>query len=378
MKNGIEGHIQTLESITHPQDKKQAALTFWNEMVANSMVPYTRDSSAVFLYFGDAESVAWNGDFNGWGDNKALNFTGTRIPGTDLWYLKKTFPSDARFDYKITLNGEEWILDPANPHQQVSGFGPNSELRMPQWKDEPLSRPISDAPKGIFGEETIIESNYLNYLVSYRVYIPAGYDNLHDLNVIYVTDGQEYADQAMGAMVTVLDNLHYLDKIEPTIAVFVSPLSPGDESENRRADEFGNNPAYLDFFVHELLPKVETEFRISREKEHRAILGTSLGGLNATYFGFSRPDLFQHVGIQAPAFWYREEIYDLVKASDLNNSNIFLSVGTVGDNTLDARLMKSIFEDKGIETEYLEVNQGHSWGAWRTQIDDILIHFFGK
>ena len=201
---------------------------------------------------------------------------------------------------------------------------------------------------------------------------------MENLNVIYVTDGQEYADQEMGAMVTILDNLHHLNKIEPTIAVFVSPLTPGDEDQNRRADEFGNNPAYLDFYVQELIPEIESEFKASRNRSDRAILGTSLGGLNATYFGFSHPELFQNVGIQAPAFWYREEIYELVKNADFPDPNIYMSVGTINDNTMDARLMKSIFEEKGYKIKYLEVNQGHSWGAWRAQIDDILVQFFGE
>jgi len=105
-------------------------------------------------------------------------------------------------------------------------------------------------------------------------------------------------------------------------------------------------------------------------------LGTSLGGLNATYFGFTRPDIFQKVAIQTPAYWYRDEIYDIVKASNFNDPDIFMSVGTIGDNTLDARIMKNILEEKDIEFTYIEVNEGHSWGAWRTQLDDILIQFF--
>lgn len=378
LENGMEGALQKIESISDPIKKEQAALEFWNTLSEDDQIPYTHDSTVVFLYYGEAESVAWNGDFNSWGENPTQKFEGKNIPGTKLWFVKKHFPSDARFDYKVTLNGEDWILDPANPHQQVSGFGPNSELRMPDWKEEPLTTPLADIETGTLLPEEFIQSSSLEYEVSYRVYTPAGYENLENLNVIYVTDGQEYSDPEMGAMVTVLDNLHHLNKIEPTISVFVSPLAPDDEGENRRMDEFGNNPAYLDFYTKELIPKVESTFEISKNRSNRAILGTSLGGLNATYFAFSHPDLFQNIGIQAPAYWYREEIYDLVKSTSSDHPVIFMSVGTVADNTMDARLMKSIFTEKGYTVHYLEVNEGHSWGTWRAQIDDILVLFFGK
>lgn len=88
-------------------------------------------------------------------------------------------------------------------------------------------------------------------------------------------------------MVTVLDNLHHQKLIEPTIAVFVSPLDPENLDFNRRMDEMGNNQDYISFFIGELIPKVESEYKISSDRTNRAILGTSLGGLNATYFGFT-------------------------------------------------------------------------------------------
>jgi hypothetical protein len=50
------------------------------------------------------------GDFNGWGYDKNIENKGTRIGKTDVWMLKKSFPKDARLDYKIILNGNDWIV----------------------------------------------------------------------------------------------------------------------------------------------------------------------------------------------------------------------------------------------------------------------------
>src|SRR5690554_7795172 len=82
------------------------------------------------MYRSNANSVSWNGDFNNWGAFEILK--PEKIEGTDLWIGKTRFASDARLDYKI-VEGSNWILDPNNLHQQWSGFGPNSELRMPDY-----------------------------------------------------------------------------------------------------------------------------------------------------------------------------------------------------------------------------------------------------
>lgn len=374
----LDLQLDRISLISDEAEAREAGLDLWNQLIENQQIPFTQDSTVIFLHRGEAESVSWNGDFNSWGSNELIKFEGKEAGNSNIWFYKHKFPADARLDYKITINGSDWILDPANPYRQWSGFGPNSELRMPDWNEEPLTIQNQDIEKGILWEQTVIQSENLNYPVSYRVYIPYGYENFDDLNVIYTTDGQEYADDNLGSMITVLDNLHHQGKIEPTIAVFVSPLDPENEDFNRRMDELGNNQDYISFFIGELIPKVESDYKISGTRSDRAILGTSLGGLNATYFAFTRPDIFQNVAIQAPAFWYREEIYEIVKASNFNDPNIYMSVGTIGDNTLDARIMKNIFEEKGLEFTYLEVNEGHSWGAWRTQLDDILIQFFAN
>lgn len=374
----LDQKLDQLALIADEQEAIEAGADLWNELVEKNQIPFTQDSTVIFLHRGEAKSVSWNGDFNSWSGNELIKFEGKEAGKSNIWYYKHEFPLDSRLDYKITIDGLDWILDPANPNVQWSGFGPNSELRMPGWKEEPLTIMQPDIPKGLLWEPVILESERLGYSVSYWVYIPYGYENFDDLNVIYTTDGQEYSDENLGSMVTVLDNLHHQKLIEPTIAVFVSPLDPENLDFNRRMDEMGNNQDYISFFIGELIPKVESEYKISSDRTNRAILGTSLGGLNATYFGFTRPDMFQKVAIQAPAYWYRDEIYDIVKASNFNDPDIFMSVGTIGDNTIDARNMKNLFEEKGLKFTYLEVNEGHSWGAWRTQLDDILIQFFPK
>lgn len=376
--DAVISNFQHAASISNQADKEARVDAIWDSLTINNLIPVKQDSTVLFLYRGNVESVSWNGDFNSWSGDTRFRNKGSNIIGTNIWFLKQSFPSNARLDYKITIDDENWIIDPVNPYQQWSGFGPNSELRMPDWKEESLTKPMEESPKGSLSAHKFINSKILGYKIQYRVYTPAGYDKFQNLPVLYTTDGQEYSDQQLGAVPTVLDNLIHLQRIEPVLVVFVEPLNPDNTDENRRMDEMGMNEDFLSFFAEELIPDIEEGYKVNPTKENRVILGTSLGGLNAAYFAFSRPDLFDGAAIQAPAFWYREGIYDLVKDAKESPTNIYMSVGTIGDNTDDARLMKRLFNQEGIKYSYTEVNEGHSWGAWSAQIDDILIHFFGN
>lgn len=375
--NEFEKELLSLSEIDNNQQRTIATDSLWARLKRSNQIPFTQDSTVIFLYRGEGAQVTWNGDFNSWSRNSSFDNEGTQLPGTDIWYLKTTFPGDARLDYKVTID-EEWILDPVNPYYQWSGFGPNSELRMPNYKTEILKERIAEANKGEFHEARLVQSNNMGYSIAYRVYTPSGYETMENLPVLYTTDGHEYSDDRLGSSVTVLDNLIHLGKIKPVIVVFVDPRNPENQAQNRRADEFGNNENYLKFFTDELIPLIDNSFKTNSDTRERGILGTSFGGLNATYFGFKRPDVFGKIAIQAPAYWYREEIYDLVQNATLENPDIYMSVGTIGDNTEDARKMKTIFEEKGLSFSYEEINEGHSWGAWSAQMDDILIQFFKK
>ncbi len=374
----LDERFTEISAIEDPEIRKAEVDSLWNRLKSQDQIPFVQDTIAIFLYRGEAESVSWNGDFNSWSGDKSYLNAGTRIEGTDIWMLKTSFPKNARVDYKVTIDGD-WILDPVNPIVQWSGFGPNSELQMPKWKPEPLEERIPEAPKGNLSEYKLIESSNLEYDVQYQLYIPVGYENLEKLPVLYVLDGQEYSDDRLGKTIIMLDNLIHLKKIEPVVAVFIDPRNPENPDENRRMQEFGTDENYNAFFINELMPEIEANYKVSEKRDETALLGTSLGGLNTTYLGFKNPEVFGNLAIQAPAYWYREkEIYGLVQNTESADFNIFMSAGTINDNLLDTRRMKKEFDRLDLDMKYVEVNEGHSWGAWSAQMDDILIQFFGK
>src|SRR6187551_591589 len=353
----------------------------WQELSDQNQIPLIDKDSVAFLYRGDAKTVSWMGDFNGWGYDKKFKNAGTKIPNTDIWILKTSFPEDARLDYKIVVNETNWILDPVNPHQQWSGVGggsPNSELRMPQWKEDASSQNIDAVFHGRVEKDILINSKELGYQVMYSVYLPASYraTSSEVYPILYAMDGYEYMHERMGNMITILDNLIHQKKIKPVIAVFIDHREPVNRSNNRRMQELAMNEHYLNFVTNELIPKVEKQYPISTHSADRAVLGTSMGGLTAAYFSFSKPEVFGLAGIQSPAFWFRPEIYTYCDNPDKPPVKTFMSSGQINDTQEGAVKMKSILEKNTCTYEYKEVNQGHSWGNWRDLIDDMLIYFF--
>jgi enterochelin esterase-like enzyme len=368
--------IQKLYSLPTP-DKYQLL----EQLIQQGNVPFVHEDSVAFLYRGEAQSVRWMGDFNGWGYDKKFQNKGTRIPNSDIWILKTSFPADARLDYKVVVNDTEWILDPANPHQQWSGVGggsPNSELRMSRWKPDPITEPIEAIFHGRVINDQLIKSNQLGYQIMYSLYLPPSYKNVSSeiYPVLYVTDGYEYMHEKMGNMVTILDNLIHLKKIRPVIVVFIDHREPVNRSNNRRMQELAMNEQYLNFVTKELIPKVEGQYPVSTRPEDRGILGTSMGGLTAAYFSFSKPEIFGLAGIQSPAFWFRPEIYTFCANPEKPPVKTFLTTGTIHDTAEGAEKMQNILDTNTCAFQYTEVHQGHSWGNWRDLIDDMLIYFF--
>lgn len=370
----FQATLTSILALADESDRYSVLDEWWPELQQAGRLPFVDGEHVAFLLRApQAGTVAVAGDFNGWDPQQG---NASRIVGTDLWIFEADFPLDARLDYKFVLDGGRWILDPANPHRQRGGFGDNSELRMPDYVPSPWVVRQPDVPRGRLTPATI-ESKALGYAVDYRVYSPPGYDELSelsDLPVLYVTDGHEYADDTMGSAVIVLDNLIAAGRLRPILAVFIDPRGGG---RNLRGEQYVLNQEFVDFVARELVPVIDGAWRTSPRREDRGILGTSLGGLNSAWFGYRAPETFYHIGIQSPAFQAGDgRILDLYRESPRLDLDIYMTWGTMhdfGEHTLEFR---RILDEKGYEYRHLILPEGHSWGAWRALLDDILPAFW--
>ncbi len=367
----FNSYLDDIGDITDDAERKLISDSLIQYLKENKRVPFTIEDSVVLLYYGSANKVEWAGDFTGW----SSAFTGEKVGASDIWRCNKRFPSDSRLDYKVIINGNNWIFDPLNSYRQNSGFGDNSELRMPNYVAPLATVYREDITRGTLELKKIISSTNLGYDVAFRVYLPYGYQQLNNLPVVYVTDGQEYEPSDMGCMVTVLDNMISDGLIAPVIAVFVDPRNVVT-SENRRLLEYNCNPNFAAFLAQELVSEIDNNYKTNASAEARVILGTSMGGLNSAYVGSKYPNIFKLLAIQSPAFWYNESVYAPYENGEKFDLNIFMTTGTIHDTQEGALRLKSALDFKGYTYKYIEVNEGHSWGNWKALIDDMLLYYF--
>lgn len=330
--------------------------------------PYIEEDTKVyFFYRGEASSVQIAGDFTGWNPT-GRNFT--QLRDTDLWYHTEVFEDNARLDYKLVINGSNWILDPENPNRIGGGFGPNSELAMPKYEQ----------PEEIESREGIDKGTIVQFQMSsvatgktYQVhlYTPPGYNENNQYPVAYFQDGSDYLNLA--STKNVLDNLIADDRITPTIGVFVVPNDRNIEYA------FDDRFKYTDFFVNELVPYIDSNYSTKAIPASRAVIGDSYGGNISAIIAFQNPEIFGNCGIHSGAFQPNNFhtngiVMDGVK-KDIKVATIW---GTYEGSSLppNMRKVKDYLIEKGYDVVWKELPEGHSWGLWRATTDDMLEFFF--
>ncbi|HCY75844.1 MAG TPA: hypothetical protein DHV28_07965 [Ignavibacteriales bacterium] len=369
-QNEFQKFINHVNSLSDPASKVAAVDSFM--VYARSQgIPFITGDSANFIYLGTASSIAVAGDFTFWNTNVFM----TKLNQTNFWYYSRAFEMDARLDYKFVLNGSNWILDPENPKTISGGFGPNSELSMPAYIQPWEINYHPSIPHGIVLNKTIFSNNVgTNYQL--QIYLPPGYDSLsaETYPTVYFQDGFEYI--SLASAVNVLDNLLDSNKIQKIIAVFVQP-------NNRNVEYAGNlRLQYTNFFVNELVPYIDGNFKTKQNPSQRLVLGDSYGGNISALISYNHPDVFGNCGLHSGAFQPNNyEIYAQVM-TDLANGIVkdikWSSIWGTYEESLTGTMRS--FKDSLIAHNYAidweERHEGHSWGQWRATIDNMLVYFF--
>ncbi len=399
----IQDFRQAVNAIANasPEKAQGQADALYNALLASKRIPLVFGQQVAFLYKGRANSVTWQGIFSKWGELPGLK--GGRVGQTDLWIAQAEMPPASRFEYKIVLNEKEWILDPANPMVVPSNASDNSLLALPGFTVTDYSAKKSGVAAGSIAGPRTLASKNLGYSVQYWVYTPVGYENLRDLPVLYVTDGNDWVDSRTGALPVVMDNLIADGKIKPAIAVFIDERDPGRPDYNRREEEFLVHPEeYARFVAEELVPAVESAYRTTTAADHRAVVGVSYGGVIASFIAARYPEVFHNLAAFSPSMWvfgaadqFPPERTKSIKAmlpvmDSLTNCGgqtgvkcrtqplkVFASSGfpdwDVGNLSPTADNLKA----RGHSVLFVQVQEGHAWSSWRGLSDEMLIHLDG-
>lgn len=150
-----------------------------------------------------------------------------------------------------------------------------------------------------FGEKSF-KSEAVGRELNYGIYLPSGYDDAANKDKSYplivwlhgmFEDHLRFHERG-GA--PVLDQCVGDGKLPPCI--FVTANGNRTSMYVNRKDE-----RWEDLITVDLLQHLEKQYRISKDRQQRAITGVSMGGMAALRIAFSKPELFGAVGAHSSA-----------------------------------------------------------------------------
>ncbi len=152
---------------------------------------------------------------------------------------------------------------------------------------------------------------------------------------------------------------------------------PGWEIDNYQGDKTAA------WFVDTLKPEIEKRYRVSKDRKHIGIGGSSMGGLMSDYMAAKYSHVYSKFASISPAteFCYKECLH-LIEAADMHpNTRIYRSFGTheVSTKKEEMKMISSLmnlsnaFTDKGcIVHNRLGLNMKHCEAAWEKLVPEFL------
>ncbi len=154
-----------------------------------------------------------------------------------------------------------------------------------------------DVPHGAVALITY-KSTALGLFRRMHVYTPPGYENgVAKYPVFYLLHGAGDNDNAwstVGRAGFILDNLIATKKARPMVVVMPAghtPRAAGSPVGRSATEDFVND------FVKDVMPYVETHYRVLTDRAHTAIAGLSMGGSQTLAVAVPRLERFGYVGV---------------------------------------------------------------------------------
>lgn len=368
-----------LSLASYPENLRDSAV--FNFIKQHPLTPVIESDSIFSLYWwGKASQVLVNGDLQaGWAKPDTMNRLS--FQSNNFFWISYKIPSDSRVDYTLTIDAMS-TPDPRNPVITPGGYGSHSQVAMTGFTPDQVRLLRDDIQHGCIDSMDFKSSNTSIVPRKLKIFLPAGYDSLSELPVIYILDGLEALE--FMSYNNVLDNLISDGKIEPVLAVFIPP---GEHHAEKIADK---SKAFLKVVCDEIVPLIDRTYKTDPGPEKRAIAGISSGGHFALLAMFSRNDVFHCAAGQSPTLSdvIFDELHEMIRKGRYDqNMKIYIDAGIfdLPGGTLDdlsflgaTRNLNGEMEIHKISHLYQEFNDGHEWANWRERTDDVLIYFFGK
>jgi enterochelin esterase-like enzyme len=271
------------------------------------------------------------------------------------------------------------LFDPSNPLRKPNFLFVSSEVHVPG----PASLPweVNDVPHGVvhhhFYHSAVVGDNR-----DYYVYTPPGYDakTKKPYPVLYLLHG--YSDDAsgwtaVGRANVILDNLIAQGEAKPMLIVMtlgygdLAMLTRGfgafrDDSLRQR-----NMTKFRDALLTEVMPQVEKTYRVSANRNDRAIAGLSMGGAESLYTGLNSIDHYAWIGAFSSgglAEDFASEFPNLDSKANSQLHALWIACGT-DDGLINLnRKFREWLKSKGVEHTDIETPGAHTWMVWRRNL----------
>jgi len=275
-------------------------------------------------------------------------------------------------------------IDPDNTRTTINLLNLSNLLEVPGAAAEPWD--MTNVPHGTLHHYLYTTSVVVGLPANqsgYFVYTPPGYNAKAKsaYPVLYLLHGwsdTEYGWIATGQANLIFDNLLAQGKIRPMVVVM--PLGYGDLSFVHGHDVWNqpdtiehNTSLFTQAFLTEVMPRVEAEYRVSTDRNERAIVGLSMGGLESLEIGLTHTGQFAWVGGFSSAVHnldYTQRLASLnPKTADLRL--LWIACGTEDHLITANRKLVDFLKAKDMPVTQIETPGMHTWMVWR----DNLVHF---
>ena len=298
-----------------------------------------------------------------------------------IWTVNTPPLSPDYYGYSILVDDAR-SLDPENSGLVPNLLSPENFVHVPgppslQWE-------LNDVPHGEIHHH-FYKSAVANDHRDYYVYTPPGYDPSAKTTypVLYLLHG--YSDDAsgwtaVGRANVILDNLIARGKAKPMIIVM--PLGYGTMEMIRLAwnawshtdvrDE--NFAKFTQALLTEVMPKVESEYRITKDRNARAIAGLSMGGSESLLTGLNNLDKFAWIGAFSSGGIPDDFAKDFPGLDAKANQRIrllWIACGTEDHLITLNRNLREWLKTKGIEHTDIETPGMHTWMVWRRNLSEF-------
>jgi enterochelin esterase-like enzyme len=229
------------------------------------------------------------------------------------------------------------------------------------------------------------------------VYLPAGYETDSErYPVVYMHDGQNVFNTNTSSLgkewrvEEIIDQLVADGTMEKVIVIGVAS-SDGSErgkeyvpfpeasipTDGTSADEF------TQYFINTVIPYVDGAYRTIPDRDHRMIMGSSFGAIQALWMGYQHPETFSSIGALSPATWVSNGrmLDELAKESGKPALKIWLDMGVTEGMPIDP--LVNVLKSKGFVSGkdlffQMDPLGTHEEKSWNRRVHSPLIMFAGK